>query len=905
MQENMASAAAVPMPGARSTPSRSLPELSASDKAAALRLWLVSANLVIVALLSVLVAVSVLANRSIYVERAKEHTSNIAATLSEGFRADIDRIDLALRTVASAHLRTSSRTPFDSEPMRAIMADMQSALPEIGGLRITDSSGNVRLGTGLEPAQHMSVGDRSYFAQARTSDSARPVVSEPVLGRISKTWVVVVARPLRNPDGSFAGIVYANLSSDYFAAKFARVDVGSAGAISLRSEAMSLIARRSQQGIATTGIGDATVSDQLRAAIATNPRRGTYVAETALDQVERANTYERVGDHPLYVIVGLGTSEFLQPWRTQSAQAAVLVFVLICVLGGASWIVYTASIRQVKAQELMRRAAERNHALLMTSVDGIHVLDRSGRLVEFNDAFVAMLGQDRDTLQGTHITHWDAVYAPEQLSVWLRSYRIGKARRSTTRFRRADGSLIDVEVTSVAVRFDGDDLIYCSARDMTEHHRLQDEIAQGRLKAEENERQLRAITDNAPALISYLDREQRFRFANAGYRDWLGVAPESLYGRSLEEVYGEDDHRTFSPHIERALAGECVTYERVLKGLSGNRYVQVSIVPDRNSDGDVVGLHVLINDMTQQKQAEQALRQSEERLRVVTDALPMRVAYIDAEERFRFNNLAYEHAFGVPRGAFLGRTLHEVLGAEAYAEAEPFIRRALRGETTTFMSELVTDDTVRYYEATYLPQTDEDGSTVLGFQAIVNDVTTTKLEERRLRQLTQLDSLTGVANRIGLRERLTRAMQASMNSRATIAVMYLDVDRFKHINDTYGHAVGDQLLKAFAGRLTHALRLSDTVARLGGDEFAIVLERVTKAGDAATVAEKILAAMRAPFVLGDLHLTITTSIGIALYAGEPTTPETLLGEADQNLYRAKAAGRNAWRATPTSVPPTG
>jgi hypothetical protein len=133
----------------------------------------------------------------------------------------------------------------------------------------------VQFGTGIDPSMHVDVSDRSYFAQARASDSTKPVISEPVLGRVSKKWVVVIARPLRNLDGSFAGITYANLSSDYFAAKFSRIDLGEAGAISLRSTAMSLIARSTQQGVATTGIGTTNVSEQLQAAIAANPRRGT------------------------------------------------------------------------------------------------------------------------------------------------------------------------------------------------------------------------------------------------------------------------------------------------------------------------------------------------------------------------------------------------------------------------------------------------------------------------------------------------------------------------------------------------------------------------------------------------------------------------------------------------------
>jgi diguanylate cyclase (GGDEF)-like protein len=190
---------------------------------------------------------------------------------------------------------------------------------------------------------------------------------------------------------------------------------------------------------------------------------------------------------------------------------------------------------------------------------------------------------------------------------------------------------------------------------------------------------------------------------------------------------------------------------------------------------------------------------------------------------------------------------------------------------------------------------------VLGFLAIVHDVTTAKLEERRLRQLVELDPVTEVANRVGLHERLAQAMEASMQSGAPMAVMYLDLDRFKQVNDTFGHAVGDELLKAFAARLVRTLRGSDVVGRLGGDEFAVVLERLASKQQAAIVADKILAAMREPFFVDRQSLHITTSIGVALYAGEAITPEALLKKADESLYHAKSAGRNTWKAMREAV----
>jgi diguanylate cyclase (GGDEF)-like protein len=126
--------------------------------------------------------------------------------------------------------------------------------------------------------------------------------------------------------------------------------------------------------------------------------------------------------------------------------------------------------------------------------------------------------------------------------------------------------------------------------------------------------------------------------------------------------------------------------------------------------------------------------------------------------------------------------------------------------------------------------------------------------------------------------------------------MFMDIDHFKPVNDTYGHDVGDALLKAFSSRLTHTLRASDTIARMGGDEFTIIMEKISRPEDASVTADKIVAAMRAPFDLNGIVVTVSASIGLSFYHGEGRLPEDLVKEADVMLYKAKQEGRNTWRA---------
>lgn len=408
----------------------------------------------------------------------------------------------------------------------------------------------------------------------------------------------------------------------------------------------------------------------------------------------------------------------------------------------------------------------------------------------------------------------------------------------------------------------------------------------------DSEHRLRMVTDNLPVLIAYLDRDLRFRFVNQTFQEWFGPESAPRIGSSLSELPDERTWAEIQPQLQSALAGQQVVFDREMHTPYGQRHVHISVVPDRDGSGAVVGLYTLIGDVTSFHEAQRALQDSEARLRTVADALPMRVAYIDSEERYRFNNLAYERGLGRPRDELSGKTVRELLGEEVYRTVEPHIRRALAGESVTFQSEMAGPAGTLCYEAHYIPQRSSDGRTVLGFHAVITDITRQKVEERRLIELARVDPLTGLLNRAGFELRVAEAMQRCRATRTPMALMYLDIDKFKPINDRFGHDAGDALLRAFAGRLSQSLRSTDAVARLGGDEFTVVMEGVPRPDVAAAVASKIVQAMATPFTVGQHTLCLTTSIGLGFYRGDATTVEELVKQADVMLYRAKQAGRN-------------
>jgi diguanylate cyclase (GGDEF)-like protein/PAS domain S-box-containing protein len=189
----------------------------------------------------------------------------------------------------------------------------------------------------------------------------------------------------------------------------------------------------------------------------------------------------------------------------------------------------------------------------------------------------------------------------------------------------------------------------------------------------------------------------------------------------------------------------------------------------------------------------------------------------------------------------------------------------------------------------------DSGRKIIGYQGIIHDITDYKRTEEELAYLATHDALTGLPNRMLFSDRLTLALVQAQRHEQKLAVMLLDLDYFKDINDTLGHNEGDHLLREVSNRLVGILRKSDTIARMGGDEFLLLLQEIAEERYAINIARKLVNAFRKPFVMNDHELHITTSVGIAIYPEDGEEIDTLLGNADIAMYHAKQKGRNTYQ----------
>jgi diguanylate cyclase (GGDEF)-like protein/PAS domain S-box-containing protein len=418
-------------------------------------------------------------------------------------------------------------------------------------------------------------------------------------------------------------------------------------------------------------------------------------------------------------------------------------------------------------------------------------------------------------------------------------------------------------------------------------------IAEGRARergmaerAQAQEHRIRAIADNLPALISYVDSGERFRFVN-GARAWPAQAiDDAPLGRALRELLGETSYAAIHAQVDAALRGERVTF--AFSTAQGDRVAhhRAHFVPDQPVDGQVRGFYSMVFDITEQTASELRANASERRMRLIADNVPVAISYIDDGERYRFNNLMYERWFRRPDAQITHQLLSEVLGERNYSRIRPPLQRALRGETVEFEVELERDGMPRRQRGRYTPDVDADGR-VLGVIGMVQDVTElVRLQDDLVRQA-HYDALTGLANRYLLYELLNRALQRFEHTGSRLAVLYLDLDRFKSINDTFGHAAGDAVLCEFASRIVGCKRAGDVAARLSGDEFVLLIEHLESPEVATQLALRVAAVMEPPFSINDHDLMVGVSIGMAIVEAGDDADE-LLKRADRALYADKA-----------------
>jgi diguanylate cyclase (GGDEF)-like protein/PAS domain S-box-containing protein len=405
----------------------------------------------------------------------------------------------------------------------------------------------------------------------------------------------------------------------------------------------------------------------------------------------------------------------------------------------------------------------------------------------------------------------------------------------------------------------------------------------------------------APVGLCFMDTNYRYTRMNEHLAEMSGVTVDAALGRTLREVVphlADDIIAMHRPIFER---GEPVLNAEVHgaspKPPHGERHWLMNCFPLRSESGDIIGLIDAVLDITDLKQTQLAWRQSEERFRTIFDSVNDLIFVRDFETGALVEvNQRVCEMFGYTRDELLKLNLGDLSENKPPYTGENLLsemQKARSGTPQTFDWRGKTKDGRLFWAELSIRRATFGGREYL--LSTAREISRRKEAEDQLKRLAQFDLLTGLANRGVFVAELTRAIERARRDERTFAVLYLDLDHFKDVNDTLGHPIGDRLLQSVAERLQANVRTIDTLARFGGDEFALLMADIGDPTDAGVLADKLLQIMAKPFLLGGNQIQSGVSIGIATYEPDVPGAEALLAHADVALYRAKSEGRHTYR----------
>ncbi|OGU24646.1 MAG: diguanylate cyclase [Hydrogenophilales bacterium RIFOXYD1_FULL_62_11] len=428
--------------------------------------------------------------------------------------------------------------------------------------------------------------------------------------------------------------------------------------------------------------------------------------------------------------------------------------------------------------------------------------------------------------------------------------------------------------------------------------------ARGALQS--SEERFRAMSDASPLGIFVSDAEGECVYTNAAYQTISGLTLEQTLGTNWSMAIHPEDRERVLGEWRNAAHGQA-PFQTEFRFLQKDE----SIVWTRVNSAAMLdgkkwfGLVQTVEDITGRKSAEAVLKAAEEslfeekeRAQVTLNSIGDAVMTTDIQGRVTYLNLVAETMTGWSCKDALGRPIAEVFnildGTTRLAATNPMLRAMADDETVGLGTDSVLvrrDGFESAIEDSAAPIHNRDGQ-VVGAVIVFHDVSESRAMALEMAHLAQHDFLTSLPNRLLLTERFAHAIKMAQRNRKQVGLMFIDLDNFKHINDSLGHAVGDQLLQSVANRLVECVRTTDTVCRQGGDEFVILLAEINQPQDAAQVAASLQAALDIPHLIAGNELHISLSVGISIFPDDGTRVDTLMQNADTAMYHAKASGRN-------------
>jgi len=570
-----------------------------------------------VAVLNIIVAVIILfslhQSRLQYTDSAVAVTKNITQVLEGNITGIIKEADIALQAVVDEAERQLSSGGIQPQSLNSFISREHSRLPELIALRATDASGNALYGPPATPAKTISLAHRDYFKFLQDTPNTDLVVSKPLIGGISGKWMIVIARRINRPDGSFAGLAYAGISLNYLTQIFSRIDVGPHGTLSLIDSEFTLVARYPESKPESDTIGHKIKSQKLQALIQQGNSTGTYTVNSSVDSLERIYSFRKLSySAPLYVFVGLATSDVLANWHTDILIMSFFMLLFLVITAALTWLLYSALLRSKEAEQAIVVSEERFRNILQ-DVPSIAVqgYGPDGTTQYWNQASEKLYGYSAQEAVGQSLL--DLIIPPAmrddvEQAIQYMAETGQPIPASELKLMRKDGSLVPVYSSHTIVQIPGrDQELFCLDIDLTELKQAEEKLANAKIMLE-------AAFEQSPVpmvLVSMPDAV--IRIANSACREFLGIADEPTpVGKQLSDY--KPTYREFDANDNLLPLSESPLAQLVLDGIKPTNLERKVVTKDGsvrwgsvngstiyNEDGDLIAVYLVFPDITREK----------------------------------------------------------------------------------------------------------------------------------------------------------------------------------------------------------------------------------------------------------------------------------------------------------------
>lgn len=565
---------------------------------------------------------------------------------------------------------------------------------------------------------------------------------------------------------------------------------------------------------------------------------------------------------------------------------------------------FITDISQRKKAEAARRELERHLVDIIDFLpDPTFVIDASERVIRWNRAIAEMTGIKAEDMVGKSDYEYALPFYGLRRPMLVNLALDKSIEQPEYQYYRRDHLTLVAENFCPAVKGKG---VYVWAkasplfdqngrligaietlRDMTQHKQAEEALRQ-------SEERYRNILDSIEDGYFEVDIQGNFTFFNNSLTEAMGYPKEDLYNTNYTQYMDSENARKAFTAFNRVFCTREPTSEvefQIARPDGSKLYSEASVSAILDNTGKkVTGFRGIVRDISQRKAAEEALLQSELKYRLVFENTPLGILHFDKQGRITAYNENLSQIIGpLERDALIGFNLLHL----PEANLVECIKQALHGQKSNFQGEFRSTAFGKPtpIEAKIAPVMSDDGCP-LGGVIIVSDITERMNYEETIRHMAYHDALTGLPNRLLIHDRISVALPQAKRQNHMLALIYLDLDNFKVINDTLGHLAGDQLLRAVSQRLKSQVRQGDTIARMGGDEFMFLFPGISDSKDAGTVASKILQSFSLPYQVDGQEIHVTASIGISIFPNDGQDVQTLIKNADTALYRAKEQGGN-------------